>query len=739
MNIVGILFCLFINISALFAQTRPITGSIAGNGTGQWWNQTRNISGYDTFRYPLGITVVPTVTVPRRNLIGSWSTGVWSFDARTGAWTNLSTSSASQLAAGDVDGDGIDDLAGVWPGSGLWIKYSSTGAWQFISAEPTSFAVGDTNGDKKAEIVGIWNSVIWSRDGASGSWTSLTSGASQIALGDMDGDGKDDLIGSWPGTGVWVKYSSTQAWANLSTSPGVIASGDLNGDGKADLLGIWAGMVWARDSATESWTSLTSGVSQIAAGDLDGDGNDDLIAVLPSTGVWVKYSSSGAWANLSTSVPRSITTARQRPSDPGCGTAKGVTQDHHADITTNEIWAGDGTVHKVSSDITIRPGSTLTLAACASVQVVQGRTIRLLSNPGSIAKLVSAGTADKPVLISNIPGSGKWGYLYSYTPESVFDLSYTTLENGGGGNQSQGSSLYLRANADTSKVVVPMVKADHLVVKNSVGTGIVMESGAGFMADSTDITVTGGGSYPGGNGDSAIQMTALAAGTLPTLHVSGNVHDQIRIAESHYIARDLTLKNLGVPYYFYYDAIWFRDPTGVLAPTLTIEPGVELRFDKYLMIGDATTGRPAYSARLLALGTAAQPILFTSSKATKAPGDWPGVWLKSAAGSRIENARIEYAGGWNGIVSANCRPVPSSDWAGLFIGWDERYIPSPANFVNVTIANSASHGINAMWVAGGPGPDLTKAFTFQNISGCSQTKNGIIGGCGKNGTGCLVK
>jgi len=61
-----------------------------------------------------------------------------------------------------------------------------------------------------------------------------------------------------------------------------------------------------------------------------------------------------------------------------------------------------------------------------------------------------------------------------------------------------------------------MVRADHLIVKNSVGTGIVMESGAGFTADSTDITVTGGGSAPGGNADSAIEMTMLAVGTLPT-------------------------------------------------------------------------------------------------------------------------------------------------------------------------------------------------------------------------------
>jgi hypothetical protein len=725
---VGILFCLFISVSALLAQTRLITPSIIPS------------SGYSTSSDPSGITVVPAVTVPRRNLVGSWSSGVWSLDSKTGVWANIATGIASQIAAGDIDGDGIDDMVVIWAASGLWVKYSSTGAWQFISSAPTSLAVGDRNGDHKAEIVGIWASAVWSRDGASGSWTALTTGASQIALGDLDGDSKDDLIGSWSSSGVWSLDSKTGMWANIATGiASQIVAGDINGDGRTDLLGIWEGTVWARDSATQSWMSLTSGASQITAGDLDGDGRDDLIGIWPNSGVWVKYSSTGALANLSTSVPQWITTARLPASNAGCASANGQTIDHHTDITANETWAGDGTVHKVSADISIRPGAALTLAACASVQVVQGKNIRLLSNPGSPAKFISAGTAVKPVLISNIPGSGNWGGLYSYTADSIFDLSYTTLQKGGAGNLGQGSSLYLRGNADPSTVVVPMVKADHLAVKNSVGTGIVMESGAGFTADSTDVTVTGGGSYPGGNGDSAIQLTALAAGTLPKLHVSGNAHDQIRIAESHYIARDLTIKNLGVPYYFYYDAVWFRDPTGVLTPTLTIQPGVELRFDNYLMIGDVTTGRPAYPAKLLALGTAAQPILFTSAKETKKAGDWPGIWLKAAAGSRIENARIEFAGGWNGVASANCKPVSSSDWAGLFIGWDERYIPSPDNFINVTIANSASHGVNAMWVAGTQGPDLTKAFTFENINGCGQTRNGIIGGCGKNGTGCLGK
>ena len=681
----------------------------------------------------------------RTDLVGSWSSGVWSRNSNTGAWTNLSTSGASQIAAADIDGDGIDDLVGVWPDSGLWIKYSSAANWQYISSAPTSLAVGDTNGDHKAEIIGIWHSVVWSHDGAVGGWTILTSGASQVDLGDTDGDGKDDLIGIWPGDGLWMKYTSTGSWTRVTSPASMITCGDLDGDGKSDLLGIWNGTVWAMNSATAGWSILTSGASQITAGDLDGDGKDDLIGIWADSGVWVKYSSNGAWFNLSTSVPQWITTARQPVSNAGCPVPNGLSIDHHGDITTNETWAGDGTVHKVSYDITIRPGATLTLAACAVVQVASGMSFDLRGDPGKPAKFVSAGAAGKPVLITNIPGGGNWGSLHCYWGNGSADLSYTTLENGGK-LVDDAAILNFNGLVDPSIEVAPMVRADHLIVKNSVGTGIWLESGAGFTSDSTDITLTGCGGGGSNFPDAAIMITQLAAGTLPTLHVSGNAGDQIVIAYSPglYISRDLTLKNLGVPYYFYFDRVRVTDPIGAFTPTLTIEPGVELRFDYYLMIGDRcdSCSMPNRPGRLLALGTAAQPILFTSSKATRAAGDWAGVWLKLAAGSRIENARIEFAGAWNGIISANCRPEGSNDHAGLFIGsFDDVYVPSPSDFANVTIANSASHGINAMWAAGTFGPDLTGAFTFQNINGCRQTKNSLAAPgshCGTSGKGCLV-
>jgi len=249
---------------------------------------------------------VASATV-KKDFIGTWDgQGVYYRNTETAAFVKLATP-ATLITAGDLDGDGIDDLIGIWPGQGgVWALYSQSGSWAKLSTTARDIATGDMNGDGRVDLVATWDGQgVYYRNSIGGAWVKMATPATQVTAGDLDGDGKDDPIGIWPGQGgVWVKYSQTGSWAKLSTTAVDIACGDMNGDGRDDLVATWDGQgVYYRNSIGGAWVKLATPATLVAAGDLDGDGKDDPIGIWPAqAGVWVKYSQTGSWAKLSTTA-----------------------------------------------------------------------------------------------------------------------------------------------------------------------------------------------------------------------------------------------------------------------------------------------------------------------------------------------------------------------------------------------------------------------------------------------------
>jgi hypothetical protein len=102
------------------------------------------------------------------------------------------------------------------------VQYSSTGVWTNLTPDPATFITeGDFNGDGKDDLVGIWSGVVWKMDSATGDWTPINTNyvPTQIATGDIDGDGKADLVVNYSESGVWVQFSSTGEWVLISASP----------------------------------------------------------------------------------------------------------------------------------------------------------------------------------------------------------------------------------------------------------------------------------------------------------------------------------------------------------------------------------------------------------------------------------------------------------------------------------------------------------------------------------------
>ena len=89
---------------------------------------------------------------------------------------------------------------------------------------------------------------------------------------------------------------------------------------------------------------------------------------------------------------------------------------------------------------------------------------------------------------------------------------------------------------------------------------------------------------------------------------------------------------------------------GTALTTLTINPGVEVRFEPQtgLYVGkDIPNNSWGYWGALSAVGTEAEPIIFTSNAASPTPGDWKGIYFRTwtvDAASRLEHCVIEYGG-----------------------------------------------------------------------------------------------
>jgi len=259
---------------------------------------------------------VAKISFHKDDFLGTWDgQGVYCRNSMNGLWWKIA-SPATLITAGDLDGDEIDDIIGLWPTQGgIWVKYSNTGAWSRLSTTAEHIAAGDMNGDGRADFLGTWTGQgVFFRNSANGIWVQMASSADMIAAGDLDGDGKDDLIGIWPAQGgVWVKYSKTGSWAKLCGTAKDIAAGDMNGDGRDDLLATWDGDgVYCRNSMNGLWWKIATPADQVTCGELDADVQADLIGIWPTQGgVWVKYSETGSWAKLSSSA-RDIAAGKMR-------------------------------------------------------------------------------------------------------------------------------------------------------------------------------------------------------------------------------------------------------------------------------------------------------------------------------------------------------------------------------------------------------------------------------------------
>ncbi|MEV6971503.1 VCBS repeat-containing protein [Hamadaea sp. NPDC051192] len=183
------------------------------------------------------------------------------------SWVIASGWSFDQVAVGDLNNDGKNDLIGLAPNGDIWLLPNLGGGngvtWgdEWVVARGWNFDkidVGDLNNDGKNDLIGRrasngeivlipnlggGNGVTWGTAGvvASG-W-----GFDYISVGDLNNDGKNDLAGRRASNGEIVLIPNLgggngvtwgTAWVVMNgTTFDSFDIGDLNGDGLKDITG----------------------------------------------------------------------------------------------------------------------------------------------------------------------------------------------------------------------------------------------------------------------------------------------------------------------------------------------------------------------------------------------------------------------------------------------------------------------------------------------------------------------
>ena len=154
-----------------------------------------------------------------------------------------------------------------------------------------------------------------------------------------------------------------------------------------------------------------------------------------------------------------------------------------------------------------------------------------------------------------------------------------------------------------------------------------------------------------------------------------------------YINVDTTWTFAGSPYVVTCDIL--------IDATLTIEPGVELRFN-------AGKSVHVHAGKMLAVGTAGNPIVFTSSSPTPAAGNWRGIIFNpltspsQGSSSILSYVNIFYAGGNGGSAAIELTGLsPSFDHVTVSYSSTSGFRIDSASptMDNITISNCSASGI----------------------------------------------
>jgi hypothetical protein len=356
---------------------------------------------------------------------------------------------------------------------------------------------------------------------------------------------------------------------------------------------------------------------------------------------------------------------------------------HSGEIATDEVWYPSGNPHILDGNVYTGNNVTLTIMPGCYVQFSSGVELYTghYGTPGSI---IAVGKADSMITFTSIvgtPSPGDWDDIGIYEGAmSTTQFAYCIFEFGGSSNGY--GDIYLSGSS---------VKIDNCHIRKSLNYGIYCTSDA-YLRSFTGNTVDSCMKYP--VHIDADQVGSLGSGN--TLRGNASGKDAIEVA-SGTVSTSQTWANQGVPFLLTGN-LWVSDASN--SPVLTLAAGDTV---KVATGAEILVGHYATPGALSAVGTAASPIVFTTSVSNPQPGDhWDDIGLYEGATSstQFDYCVIEYAGNSSGYGAVyvdqsapritNCTIRHSSDY-GLYCSSSGAPL---ASFQNNTITDCVKYPIH---------------------------------------------
>ncbi|MFN8588629.1 MAG: FG-GAP-like repeat-containing protein [Candidatus Eisenbacteria bacterium] len=323
-----------------------------------------------------------------------------------GAWTAVPTGeNPVSIAAGDVNGDGLTDLAlacglggetlrgatrpvGMPYNEGIMVLLATTPGFEPPVFHPTpgtcpsNVTIGDLNGDSHGEVVATMacsgELVVVPGNASPGTGTPFSiptvTGASVSAIADLDTDGLRDLVVlSSGGELQHIRNMGAFTWGTPVTQPTVqqanrLSVADFDQDGMQDVAALGFGSVVAvhagvpgGDFGTQHDFGTAASPSGIRANDFDGDGDQDLL-VSSRGAYYLQYHRNGLFATSGVdgrpSTPAGLLAVRAPAPNPARGaTTVEFTLSSAARVSAEVLDVSGRLVRRLSPARSFEPGT----------------------------------------------------------------------------------------------------------------------------------------------------------------------------------------------------------------------------------------------------------------------------------------------------------------------------------------------------------------------------------------------